>query len=76
MPLDQLQRVLADHRAWLDSDGQGGGKAAGTGGPSARFMFPKMLMPQAWSLGLEGFFYLLFPVLMLTSTRLPLPCTC
>ena len=27
MPLDQLARVLADHRAWLDSDGQSGKKA-------------------------------------------------
>jgi uncharacterized protein YjbI with pentapeptide repeats len=27
MPLDLLQGVLADHRAWLDSDGQSGKKA-------------------------------------------------
>src|SRR5260370_33644484 len=27
MPLDQLQRVLADHRAWVESDGQSGKKA-------------------------------------------------
>jgi hypothetical protein len=27
MPLDQLARVLADHRAWLDSNGQSGKKA-------------------------------------------------
>jgi hypothetical protein len=27
MPPDQLQRVLADHGAWVDSDGQSGKKA-------------------------------------------------
>ena len=27
IPLDQLKRVLAEHRAWLDSDGQSGEKA-------------------------------------------------
>jgi peptidoglycan/LPS O-acetylase OafA/YrhL len=34
-------------------------------------LFPDMLMPQGWSLGLEGFFYLLFPYLLLSGKRLP-----
>jgi len=27
LPLDQLKRVLTEHRAWLDSDGKSGEKA-------------------------------------------------
>ena len=34
-------------------------------------LFPDMLMPQGWSLGLEGFFYLLFPFVLLSGKRLP-----
>lgn len=30
-----------------------------------------MLIPQAWSLGLEGFFYLLFPFVLIGNRRLP-----
>ena len=35
------------------------------------FLFPDMLMPQAWSLGLEAGFYLVFPLILLGDKRLP-----